>query len=87
MKTAMQEHIDWLKSALEICKEHATPLINCLKLCISDAESKLEMEKNEIKDAFNQGYREAEFNSNAIVNKGDIAEFSDANKYYNKTFK
>jgi hypothetical protein len=53
MKTAMQEHIDWLKSTLEICEEHATPLINCLKLCISDAESKLEMEKQQIIDAHN----------------------------------
>lgn len=72
----MQEHIDWLKSTLEICEEHATPLINCLKLCISDAESKLEMEKNQIKDAFNDG-----------VNDECIGGNKTPEQYYNETFK
>ena len=46
-QTAMQEHIEWLKSTLEICEEHAKPLINCLNLCIAHAESKLQMAKTE----------------------------------------
>lgn len=50
MKTAMQEHIEWLKATLDICKEHAPSLVNCLELCINDAESKLEMEKEQMID-------------------------------------
>jgi len=46
-----------------------------------------EMEKEQIMDAFNQGYREAELNLNEIVNKGDISKFYDAQNYYNETFK
>jgi hypothetical protein len=80
MKTAMQEHIDWLKSTLEICEEHATPLINCLKLCISDAESKLEMEKEQIVNAFEIGY-----DNGACVQEGS-AIYHGSN-YYNETFK
>jgi hypothetical protein len=48
MKTAMQEHIEWLKATLEICKENASSLVNCLELCLKDAESKLEMEKEQL---------------------------------------
>ena len=50
MKTAMQEHIEWLKATLDICKENAPSLVNCLELCINDAESKLEMEKQQMID-------------------------------------
>ncbi len=44
----MQEHIEWLKATLEICKENASSLVNCLELCLKDAESKLEMEKKQL---------------------------------------
>jgi len=81
MKTAMQEHIEWLKATLEICKENAPSLINCLKLCLKDAESKLEMEKEQIKNAYkhgqNNGYMYKDGNSNIIQSK----------EYYNETFK
>ena len=72
-QTAMQEHIDWLKSTLEICEEHATPLINCLKLCISNAKSKLEMEKEQIEKAFNDGFEEM--------------PYINGQSYYKETFK
>jgi hypothetical protein len=55
-QTAMQEHIEWLKATLEICKEHAPTLVNCISLCISDAESRLEMEKEQIINAYEEGY-------------------------------
>jgi len=55
MKTAMQEHIEWLKATLDICKENAPSLVNCLELCINDAESKLEMEKEQIIEAYKFG--------------------------------
>ncbi len=74
----MQEHIDWLKSTLEICEEHATPLINCLKLCISDAESKLEMEKQQIIDAHIVGFYSEPFGKSRT---------GEAKHYYKTTFK
>lgn len=83
MKTAMQEHIDWLKSTLEICEEHATPLINCLKLCISDAESKLEMEKEQIIEAHGDKKR-TKSNSGSCVT---YAYTFTGEMYYNETFK
>jgi hypothetical protein len=53
MKTAMQEHIEWLKSTIDISKEHAPTLVNCLQLCLSDSESRLEIEKEQIIEAVN----------------------------------
>lgn len=71
----MQEHIEWLKATLDICEDTAPSLVNCLKLCINDAESKLEMEKEQIEDAY-------------IMGSYDMAakEFK-PNEYYNETFK
>jgi hypothetical protein len=44
----------------------------------------IEMEKNQIIDAFNEGYRIG--NSDAETFDGDIANFSDASLYYQNTF-
>ena len=75
-QTAMQEHIEWLKATLEICKEHAPTLVNCISLCISDAESRLEIEKEQIKE----GYIMALLDGDAKIRR-------DAEDYYNETFK
>ena len=84
----MQEHIDWLQSTLEICEEHATPLINCLKLCISDAESKLEMEKVQIMETYYQALCDR-FEHNLIpisfTRKEEVERFGIP--YYEETFK
>jgi hypothetical protein len=90
-QTAMQEHIEWLKSTLEICEEHATPLINCLKLCISDAEYKLKLEKEQIQNAFDEGdmigrsaiIRELAPNDEVVLKYPEI----EAEQYYNDTYK
>jgi hypothetical protein len=74
MKTAMQEHIEWLKATLDICKEHAPSLVNCLELCINDAESKLEMEKQQIIESFKHGKLPTLFNNLS------------AEQYYNETY-
>jgi hypothetical protein len=76
MKTAMQEHIEWLKSTLEICKEHAPTLVNCINLCISDAESRLEMEKQQIMQAV---YDSMGTNFDPNMGRAEL--------YYNTTFK
>jgi hypothetical protein len=44
----------------------------------------LEMEKQQIIDAFNEGYRIGD--SDAETFNGDIANFSDASLYYQDTF-
>jgi hypothetical protein len=72
-QTAMQEHIEWLKSTLEICEEHAKPLISCLNLCIAHAESKLKIEKEQIMQAFGNGKINGDKNW--------------AHRYYKETFK
>jgi hypothetical protein len=51
MKTAMQQHIEYLKDLLDICETQAPSLCNCVKLCITDAIYKLEIEKTQIMEA------------------------------------
>ena len=72
MTTAMQEHIEWLKATLDICKENAPTLINCLQLCLSDSESRLELEKQQIINAWED------------VGTDGVTT---AEEYYNTTFK
>ena len=82
-QTAMQEHIEWLKATIEIAEEQSPILVNALKLCLNDATQRLEMEKEQIKDAWNDGYDKGtrdriEKISNPVGN---------AEQYYNETFK
>jgi hemoglobin-like flavoprotein len=74
-QTAMQEHIQWLKDTLEISKEQAPILCNCISLCISDAESRLQKEKEHIINAWNNGYDE--------LDRASRSPFH----YYHETFK
>jgi len=74
MKTAMQQHIEWLKATLDICKENAPTLVNCINLCISDSESRLGIEKEQIIEAYNTSF--------LLRDK----PYSTAENYYNKTF-
>jgi hypothetical protein len=59
MKTAMQEHIQWLEDTLEITKEFAPSLDQCIRLCMSDAKHRLDDEQQRIKQAYNDGKRDA----------------------------
>ena len=74
MKTALQEHIEWLEDTLSIAKEHAPILENCLKLCISDAKLRLEKEKKQIELAYRTGW------INYLPN-------TNPEEYYNETYK
>jgi hypothetical protein len=48
----------------------------------------IDKEKEQIEDAYNQGFRDAlDFCGNDINYKDEIAEQSNAENYYNKTFK
>lgn len=44
-----------------------------------------EKEKEQIKDAYNQGYRDGEIQE--YNSENDVSEFDDAENYYNNTFK
>jgi len=79
-QTAMQQHIEWLKAALDISEEQAPTLQNIINLCLKDAESKLELEKNKICDAWENGYQHG-----ACVN--EEPSIYHGNQYYNKNFK
>jgi hypothetical protein len=76
METAMQQHIEWLKDTLDLCKENAPTLVNCISLCISDAESRLEMEKQQIIEAMDR-----------MGNTDFYCEYESPEHYYNETFK
>jgi hypothetical protein len=82
MKTA----VEWLQQEVILQTNLPLNLENVLVFNKLFEQAK-EMEKEQIMDAFNQGYREAELNLNEIVNKGDISKFYDAQNYYNETFK
>ena len=45
------------------------------------------MEKKQIIEAYEQGYRDGETNSNTVNYGIDISKFADAKIYYNETFK
>jgi hypothetical protein len=81
-QTAMQQHIEWLKATLDICKETAPTLVNCINLCISDSESRLGIEKEQIRDAFNAGDLDAHTYFIPFLKENDESE-----NYYNQTFK
>jgi hypothetical protein len=81
-QTAVEILVD---SLIELGYLHSNEFGQSLKVTEVIKQAK-EMEKEQIMDTFNQGYREAELNLNEIVNKGDISKFYDAQNYYNETF-
>lgn len=55
MKTAMEQHIEWLKEALEICNDSEPTLLKILELALTDSQDRLNEEKKQINEAYNQG--------------------------------
>jgi hypothetical protein len=49
-------------------------------------EQAKEMEKKQIMDAYNKGYRDGESAEESTKSVGDISEFWDSEDYFNKTF-
>ena len=76
MKTA----VEWLVNNLK--QNHGIDLT-----LYSEFEQAKEMEKEQIMDAYEQGYRDGETNSNTMNYGIDISKFADAKIYYNETFK
>ena len=96
MKTAMQNHIADMKKIQEMVKSKnldkdlEVTILEAIEGCVENAESFLETEKEQIKDAFNQGYREGMSDSEsgvAMKGKEDVAIYDDAKNYYSRTFK
>ncbi len=75
-QTAMQQHIEWLESTIEIAQEQTPILVNVLKLCLNDATQRLAMEKEQIIRARQDG-----------LDNGFSNGSWDSNLYYNETFK
>ena len=69
-----QTAVEWLVQ--QICGEHT----NAWKKEIQQA---LEMEKQQIKDAYNQGFRDADDD----LSGKDISLYNDADLYYNEIYK
>jgi len=50
MNKALEEHIEWMEATLSIAEEQAPTLVNCLKLCISDAKLRLYKEEEQMEE-------------------------------------
>lgn len=74
-QTAMMEHIEWLQEVIDISHSQNVPpnVIKALEYVIEGAKAKLQMEKEQIVDAWMDGME-------GILHK--IA----AEKYYNETY-
>ena len=78
-KTAMQEALEIIQLARE------GEIDNDLRSIRHRLEKLLKLEKQQIIDTYNEGYRDAEANGGNVA-KGDISEFSNAANYYGYTF-
>ena len=74
-KTTIQELIEFFELDEQL-KKSMPHLIAIVK------EVYLEKEKQQILDAYNAGYREAESNSNMPLRTKDISKYSEAINYY-----
>jgi hypothetical protein len=76
---AEQTAVDWLFK--EMCRYQVIqPMV--LKNVIKQAK---QMEKEQTKAAYNQGYRDGEIDSLDLFT-GDVEYFNDAEQYYNETY-
>jgi hypothetical protein len=86
METAMQQHINWLKGCIEIATEHAPIMEKTLMLCLKDAESRLDAEKEQMQDLFKAGVN---YGSGYVIATewGEETTEPDFENYYNRNFK
>ena len=101
MKTALQELIDayntkighlfelLLESERQGRRQESFRLsgkIEGYKNCKQDAEAMLEFERQQIEDAFNQGYRERDSDGEDYKTEYDVAQYKRAEKYITQTY-
>ena len=76
-KTALQNLIDYMEENYHLTEESRLEFKKALK-----------EEKQQILDAFNQGYREGISDAEMVTkNDKDVAEYQDAELYYNTIYK
>lgn len=89
-KTAIQELVEYfgqqlrLQRSSEIKYTTEEALVDAIQVCQNTIRTK---EKEQIKSAFNQGYRDGEIDSQSMANEEDISSFENAENYYNNKFK
>lgn len=79
-KTAVTQLLDIIKGVAEYSEDN--PFINQI---LKSEKKLLEIEKQQIKNAFNQGYRDAEMDLGKIADD-DVADYENAENYYNETY-
>jgi predicted secreted protein len=71
-KTAVQTLIDYMEENYHLTEESRL-----------EFKKALQMEKQQIVDSFNQGYREGFLDAQSVTeNEKDVAEYQDAENYY-----
>lgn len=86
MNTAIKTLIEEIESCYDNMEEEHTQT-KTLKWIVQQIKNRyLELEKKQIVDAYNQGFRDGESIEDTIKIKGDIANFAEAEQYYNSTF-
>ena len=75
-KTAMQQLIDYMRANFHLTES--------TEMEFTDS---LEAEKEQIKDAYNQGYRDGQQDLPDKLNSNDISKYEDAENYFTKTYK
>jgi predicted secreted protein len=73
-----QTAVDWLVQQLKTIYD-----IDIERLSVTDKAK--QMEKEQIKAAYNQGYRDGEID-NLYWKDGDVQSFNDAENYYTETY-
>jgi hypothetical protein len=78
-QTAVQEHIEWLKEQLQQCIDdgYSSSWIYAYQLAIDNAESMLDVEKKQIKEAVWK---------NLPIEDGVTTAVQKAEQYYEKTY-
>ena len=87
--TKQKQQMKSLEEIQKLAEQHYTQITLSQKTAFIKAYTQCQQDntdikytEEDIKNAYNQGYREAEHNcSNGITEKGDISEFENA-KYY-----
>lgn len=84
--TALQLHINDLEKAHSIVKELGLVIaMDAVESAINNAKFYLPKEKEQIFNAFNEGYRDAE-NEIPIADGKDVSQFSNAQFYFSETY-
>lgn len=79
-KTAMQEIMD----IVEI--DYSNGVEISMKVLYKMLSKGLIKEKQQIKNAFNQGYRDGETDSLSMANEEDVSSFENAENYFKEKF-